>query len=352
MKSLAGLLIALIAMRCAIAQDRASDPRFRVLDKNRDGNVSREEAGNPPWFDRLDRDGDGVITPAELPARLRAQTTAPAAERSLIDQHLGVAYGSSPLQRLDIYAPKQAKSLPVMIYIHGGGWHRGDKSAVGQKPDYFTGRGYVFVSLNYRFVPNVDILRQLQDSADAIAWVQEHISQYGGDGARLHLIGHSAGAHHVAILATSGRFLKTAGSDLSVLKSVVELDTQALDVPKLMKGTASVIHRQAFGADPDVWKAISPRHQVTEGKDIPPFFLVVADNHATKLDQSAAFQEVLRSAGVRCELVDAPQHDHGSVNRSIGDPNDKVTQAMQRFHDSITNAEESSTSKKNRPDGT
>ena len=146
----------------------------------------------------------------------------------------------------------------------------------------------------------------------------------------------AAGLAALVGLGCMEKEVKSAAPDEEpALKSVVELDTQALDVPKLMEGPVSAIHQRAFGADAAVWKEISPRHQVGPGKGIPPFLLVVADNRAPKLDQAAAFQETLRSADVRCELVEAPQHDHGSVNRSLGDPNDKVTQAMQRFLDSI-----------------
>ena len=76
-------------------------------------------------------------------------------------------------------------------------------------------------------------------------------------------------------------------------------------------------------------------HHVAEGKGIPPFFLVVADNREQKLQQAAAFQKSLQTADVRCEFVEAPEHNHGSLNRAIGEPNDKVTQAMERFHDSV-----------------
>jgi acetyl esterase/lipase len=236
---------------------------------------------------------------------------------------------------LDVYAPKDAKNLPVMIYIHGGGWRTGDKKAVGSKPAYFTERGYVFVSLNYRLVPAVDILTQLRDSANGIGWVKKNIAQHGGDRTRLHLIGHSAGAHHVAILGTNERFLQEAGVALGDLKSVVELDTQALDVPELMRGSDNALYLQAFGKDPEIWKQVSPRDNVAKDKGIPPFFLVVANERGPKLAQAAAFQKTLQAAGVRCEFVEAPQHDHGSLNRAIGDKSDKVTQAMEAFHSNV-----------------
>ncbi len=342
------LLCALCVICGSTAQ--AQDARFQRFDKNADGKVSREEAKGTAAearFDDLDKNKDGFLTPEEVPRRRPAAPTPADHAAPAIVTQMDIRYAEMPpgvdanLLSLDVYAPKDATNLPVMIYIHGGGWRRGDKLAVGDKPNYFTARGFVFVSLNYRVVPGVDILTQLQDSADAIGWVRTNIAKHGGDPTRLHLIGHSAGAHHVAILATNERFLQNAGVALSDLKSVVELDTQALDVPELMRGSDNDLYSQAFGKDSTVWKQVSPGDNVAEGKGIPPFFLVVADNRQQKLDQATAFQKALQAAGVRCEFVEAPQHDHGSLNRAIGDTTDKVTQAMEKFHDSIATPKKS-----------
>ncbi|MFZ5830832.1 MAG: carboxylesterase family protein, partial [Planctomycetota bacterium] len=325
-----------------------ADARFPRFDKNNDGRISAEELGMPAVFPQADENGDGFVTPDEFAAYMQqrqgerwgtaAQRRVPvraAATDDLVVKR-DIRYRETPgaeanLQSLDVYAPPDAKKLPVMIYVHGGGWQRGDKSAVGAKPAYFCSRGWVFVSLNYRLVPAVGLLTQLQDSADAIAWVHAHIAKHGGDPQRLHLMGHSAGAHHVAILATNGRFLKAAGKELSILKSVVELDTQALDVPRMMQGSDTAVYVQAFGKDERLWREVSPLHHVAKGKGIPAFFLVVADNRVQKLEQAAAFQKALQAGGVRCEFVEAPEHDHGSLNRAIGESSDKVTSAMARF---------------------
>jgi acetyl esterase/lipase len=345
------------------ADGRRSNRVLRALkdaDKNNDNKLTLEEFPQPEIFQDVDRDGDGFATLEEVRSFLTSRagaartnqradsnpapatvTDPAAAETVKVVKTLDVRYADVPdgvdpnHLSLDLYAPQNAKNLPVMIYIHGGGWWQGDKRGVGVKPDYFASRGYVFVSLNYRFVPAVDILTQLQDSANAVAWVHSQIDKHGGDPARLHLIGHSAGAHHVAVLGTNERFLKAAGKELSILRSVVELDTQALDVPTLMGGRENATYTQAFGNDPAVWTQVSPLNHVGPDKGVPPFFLVVADERAPKLTQAAAFQNALQAVGVRCEFVEAPQHDHGSLNRAIGDPEDQVTQAMQAFHRSL-----------------
>jgi arylformamidase len=334
------LLCALCVSAVQLIAQTAPDARFQRFDKNADGKISREEAKGTAVeqrFDAFDKNKDGFLTPDETPRGRAAPESADPADKGGIVTKMDIRYAEAPPGvdanhlSLDVYAPKDAKNLPVMIYIHGGGWRTGDKRSTHTKPAYFTERGYVFVSLNYRLVPAVDILTQIQDSANAIGWVKKNIAQHGGDSTRLHLIGHSAGAHHVAILATNGRFLEKAGVTLTDLKSAVELDTQALDVPELMRGSDNALYLQAFGKDPEVWKQVSPRDNVAKEKGIPPFFLVVANERGPKLAQAAAFQKTLQAAGVRCELVEAPQHDHGSLNRAIGEKEDKVTQAMEKF---------------------
>src|SRR5437588_4355204 len=97
-------------------------------------------------------------------------------------------------QVLDVYSPPNAKNLPVVFWIHGGGWQAGDKSSVQIKPKVFVEKGFVFVSTNYQLLPKVDMATIVKDIAKSIHWVHDHIADYGGDPKRLLVMGHSAGA--------------------------------------------------------------------------------------------------------------------------------------------------------------
>lgn len=77
-------------------------------------------------------------------------------------------------QLLDVYAPESGKNLPVVVWVHGGGWMRGSKSEVDHKPVAFTSRGYVFVPMNYRFVPNVKMDDVVRDVAKSVGWVHKN----------------------------------------------------------------------------------------------------------------------------------------------------------------------------------
>ena len=83
-------------------------------------------------------------------------------------------------QVLDVYSPKGAKNLPVVFWIHGGGWQTGDKKDVQIKPQAFNDKGFVFVSTNYRLLPAVDMETIIRDVARGVRWVHDHVAEYGG----------------------------------------------------------------------------------------------------------------------------------------------------------------------------
>src|SRR5687768_658809 len=137
-------------------------------------------------------------------------------------------------QVLDVYAPKGAKNLPVVVWIHGGGWQAGDKKDVQLKPQAFTEKGFVFVSTNYRLLPHVDMATIIGDVAKAVGWAHAHIAEYGGDPKRLFIMGHSAGAQLAAILCTDDRYLKAEKVPFSDVKGCVPVDGDTFDVPAII----------------------------------------------------------------------------------------------------------------------
>ena len=92
--------------------------------------------------------------------------------------HRDVAYFEPKEQRrtLDVYTTTDSKNQPIVFWIHGGGWQRGDKSDVAAKPWAFLDRGFVFVSTNYRFFPNVTMKQIAEDLAKAIRWTHDHVA--------------------------------------------------------------------------------------------------------------------------------------------------------------------------------
>jgi len=107
-----------------------------------------------------------------------------------------IPYADSEHERqvLDIYTPDGAKDIPVVFWIHGGGWQTGDKTDVQIKPRVFTERGLVFVSVNYRLLPQVEMGELIRDVAKSVSWVHKNIARHGGDPEQIIVMGHSAGA--------------------------------------------------------------------------------------------------------------------------------------------------------------
>src|SRR3954449_3858440 len=131
-----------------------------------------------------------------------------AARAQVVKRDIPYAGVQDEKRTLDVYAPAGAKGLPVVFWIHGGGWQAGDKSDVKLKPQWFMGKGFVFVSTNYRLLPAVDMGTLTRDVARSFKWVEDHVAEYGGDPKRVLVGGHSAGAQLAALLCTDDRYLK------------------------------------------------------------------------------------------------------------------------------------------------
>src|SRR5262249_6488118 len=138
-------------------------------------------------------------------------------------------------QVLDVYSPPNAKNLPVVFWIHGGGWQTGDKTDVQVKPQACMDKGFGFVSTNYRLLPSVDMGTIVRDVARSIRWVHDHVAEYGGDPDRLFIMGHSAGAQLAALICTDDRYLKAEGLSLVIVKGCVPVDGDTFDVPAIIE---------------------------------------------------------------------------------------------------------------------
>src|SRR5437899_2596959 len=193
-------------------------------------------------------------------------------------------------QVLDVYSPQNAKDLPVVFWIHGGGWQAGDKTDVQIKPQAFMDKGFVFVSVNYRLLPSVDMATIVGDVARAVRWVHDHIAEYGGDPKRLLIMGHSAGAQLAALICTDERYVKAEGLSLAIIKGCVPVDGDTYDVPAIIATAetrrrvhglpqAKVGHREKFGNDPEKHRDFSAVTHVARDKGIPPFLILHVADH-------------------------------------------------------------------------
>jgi arylformamidase len=247
-------------------------------------------------------------------------------------------------QVLDVYAPKGARGLPVVVWVHGGGWQAGDKTDVQVKPQAFNDKGFVFVSTNYRLLPAVDMGAIVRDVAKAVGWTHAHAAEHGGDPKRLFVMGHSAGAQLAALVCTDDRYLKAEGVPLTDVRGCVPVDGDTYDVPAIIETAearwrahglppAKFGHREKFGNDPAKHKDFSAVTHVAKGKDIPPFFVLHVAGHPDTTAQAQRLGNVLRDAGVPVTVYGAKETTHNKVNADLGKPDDPATKAIFEFLD-------------------
>jgi acetyl esterase/lipase len=245
-----------------------------------------------------------------------ARAEAPAGTRVLRD----LAYGPDPAQRLDVYLPQRpaaagAGPLPVVFFVHGGGWARGDKAmrrVVDPKVAHWAGRGWAVVSIDYRLLPT-PVATQEDDVAAALAFAQSQAPRWGADPARFVLMGHSAGAHLVALLAAGAR--TPSSPRLQPWRGAVFLDSAALDVPFLMTHRHLRLYDRAFGADASTWTALSP-DAVLAGP-VAPVLAVCSTRRTESCLEADRFAAKARALGGQARVL-REDLSHGEINATLG----------------------------------
>jgi len=240
-----------------------------------------------------------------------------------------IAYGSDARQRFDVYLPEHPQHAPVIVMVHGGAWMIGNKAmpqVVQNKVAHWVGSGAIFVSIGYRLVPQVGPLDQASDVAHALAKVQALAPAWGGDPQRLVLMGHSAGAHLVALVGASPALAQ--GADARPWLGTVVLDSGALDLVALMRAPHARFYDRVFGRDPASWRAASPFDALTLGA--PPMLLVCSTQRPDRsCAQSAAFATQANARGVHTS-VSEQDLSHGEINATLGLPGGE-TDAVDAF---------------------
>jgi len=268
-------------------------------------------------------------------------------------QHLSanIPYADPAHERhvLDVYAPDDAKGLPVVFWIHGGGWQTGDKTDVQIKPRVFTERGFVFVSTNYRLLPQVEMDVLIRDVARSLGWVHKNIDKYGGDPKRIFVMGHSAGAQLAALICIDDRYLKAEEVPFDALKGCVPVDGDTYDVPAIIT-TAEIRqmahglplpefgHRVKFGNDPKKHIEFSAVTHVAKGKGIPPFLILHVAGHPDVTAQARRLGDVLKKAEVPVQVFGARETTHTKLNADLGIPDDPATKELFSFLDPLVRA--------------
>jgi acetyl esterase/lipase len=300
--------------------------------------LTLEGAGH--GFKGADADKAETSMFAFLDKQLKEQGTA--AAKLKVRKDLRYVENGDPRQKVDIYSREGARNLPVVFWIHGGGWQTGDRTSVQIKPQWFAQNGFVFVSTGYRLLPNVEMLAIFQDVAKSMHWVHDHVAGYGGDPNRIFVMGHSAGAQLAALISTDERYLKAEGLSLDIIKGCVPVDGDTYDVPAIIDvaETRQRVHgfpaptwghRQKFGNDPEKHRDYSAVNHVFKEKGIPPFLILHVADHPDTSIQAQRLETALKNAGFPVKRFAAQQTDHNKLNENLGVTDDPPTQALLEF---------------------
>ncbi|MDE1152648.1 MAG: alpha/beta hydrolase [Micavibrio sp.] len=249
-----------------------------------------------------------------------------------------IHYGKDAKQVVQVYQPDICKnaSCPVTLWVHGGGWKHGDATQ-GTATNMLTKwaqQGIVMVGVNYRLAPQVVHPAEAQDIAGAINWVYHNINQYGGDAQRISLLGHSAGAHLVALVGTNPAYLGAYNlSPGKNLANVFPIDTASFDLTKPSAFVQPMIEN-AFGTDKAVLKEASPIWNVHAGGSYPPFIMAATKVRSDAVSTSRLLKKELRDAGGSADLliVDYPGASqlkaHGNIAKDLANLNCTLTKTL------------------------
>ncbi len=243
---------------------------------------------------------------------------------------------------LDIYSPAGAKNLPVVFWVHGGGWQTGDKANVQEKPAWFTKKGFVFVAINHRLLPEVEMEVLVRDVAKAFGWMHKHIAEHGGDPQRVLVGGHSSGAQLATLICTDDRYLKAEGVSFASLIGCVPVDGDTYDIPAIIETAETRLrvhgmpmpkygHRLKFGNDPAKHVDFSAVTHVAKGKSIPPFLIVHVADHPDNSIQAKRLEAALKAAEIPVTVFGGKETNHSKINALIGTEGDATTKALDDF---------------------
>lgn len=225
------------------------------------------------------------------------------------------SYGSNPKQYLTVYTPDQPSSepLPVILFVHGGSWNKGDPEDYGFVGRSFVPEGFVVVVAAYRLHPEAIYPAMLEDTAAAIAWTQANIAEHGGDPSRITVSGHSAGAYNVAMAALEQRWIEDAGGNPDGIAGVVGLAGPYDFYPFDSDST-----RASFG-HVEQGEITQPINHVRESA--PPMLLIHGESDTLVRPRNThALAKALSEADAQLETLFLPDADHNQPLLAMASP--------------------------------
>ena len=309
------------------------------LDKNGDGKISAEEL--PPGarkkiLPEFDLNKDQALDALEMrlyllskkgekPSAAKVETNGEVTTRKNIVYASGAGY-EKDLGKLDLYLPRRKKNFPVILFIHGGGLHAGDKSNLDQVGQRFALHGIAVVAPNYRLSPAVKYPAHIEDVARAFRWTWNHIASHGGDREKIFVSGGSSGGHLTMLLTLDNSFLKKLGLKGAGIRGSIPI-SGLMDVTR----TGPLRRGKVWENSAEVMKRASPLSWVR--KDAPPILILFADGESPeRARQNRQVFDALRKAGhpdVKLQVL--LDRTHNSIRPNLSREGDPALLAMLAF---------------------
>jgi len=221
-----------------------------------------------------------------------------------------LSYGADSRNKLDVYLPDKSSMerapVPLVVFIHGGGWNSGDKSYYKFIGAALAAQGYVAVLPNYRLYPQVKSTAMFEDAAAAVAFAHNHAAEWGADAAQLYLVGHSAGAHLAMMVVLNKVYLHQAGLSPKDVRGVVGLAGPYDFIP-----FSRDYMNDLFGP-PENFAASQPINFVRN--DAPPLLLMHGlKDHTVNPNNTRNLTAALQAIGGRVRVEYFPDADHGDL---------------------------------------
>jgi acetyl esterase/lipase len=240
----------------------------------------------------------------------------------------GVTYDAAQRLTLDIYTPVNARNEPVVVFFYGGRWTTGvaaDFRFVGQA---LASQGFVAVVPEYRHYPKVRFPAFVQDAARAVRWTESQIARYGGDPAKIFVMGHSSGAHLAAMLALDPQWLAQAGGDRGRLKGMIGLAGPYDFLPLTDRDL-----RDMFGP-PERYELSQPIAFV-DGAHPPLLLLHGEDDTTVRVKNTRNLAAAAKRAGGLAESVVYPEMSHSWIVATLAAPLRGQSDVLERVTDFV-----------------
>ena len=272
----------------------------------------------------LDREYNARATVGDITPFLEAYRERTAAARAALPCRLGLRYGVTPAERLDVYPALSAeRPSPVFVYLHGGYWRLLDEADSGFMAPAFTAAGICVVAINYALAPDIGLDEIVRQCRAALAWVFDHIGEFGGDAGRVHVCGSSAGAHLAAMLIAPGWQAPLDLPDDVVAGATLLSGLYDLE-PMRMSYVNEWVQLDAAGAHRN-----SPLFHLP-ARPLPLVFSYAPTETDEFKRQTETYLAACRAVGCRCEFVTMPGTNHFDLALATADPATALSAAIFR----------------------